>query len=311
VEWRISIYGRQASEWAALAQWFYQHRLAHKNVRWMVQTPRLYHVYKSNNQIASFGEMVNNIFAPLFEITLGLTQDPALQYFLNAVVGFDSVDDESIPEMELLNAQLPPPDQYTAPHNPPYAYWMYYMYANLCKLNQLRASRGLNTFQYRPHSGEAGDVDHLISTYLLAHHVNHGILLRKNSPLQYLYYLSQVGVAMSPLCNSKIFLDCKRNPFHRFFQVGLNVSLSTDGPLMLHYSKDALLEEYSTASQMWNMKSADLCEVARLSVLQSGVELALKKAFLGENMDDSRLTNVPEIRLKYRQEALDAELSLL
>jgi len=33
----------------------------------------------------------------------------------------------------------------------------------------------MNTFQFRPHCGEAGDVDHLISTFLLAHQINHGM----------------------------------------------------------------------------------------------------------------------------------------
>ena len=37
-----------------------------------------------------------------------------------------------------------------------------------------------------------GDVDHLISCFLVANQINHGILLRKNAGLQYLYYLSQV-----------------------------------------------------------------------------------------------------------------------
>jgi len=60
------------------------------------------------------------------------------------------------------------PDAWTSTHSPPYAYWMYYMYANVCTLNQLRASRGLCTFQFRPHCGEAGDVDHLVA-YILLH----------------------------------------------------------------------------------------------------------------------------------------------
>ena len=81
---------------------------------------------------------------------------------------------------------------WTSANSPPYSYWMYYIYANLCVLNKLRASRGLSTFQFRPHCGEAGDVDHLISTYLMAHQINHGIMLRKNPALHYLYYLSQV-----------------------------------------------------------------------------------------------------------------------
>ena len=42
------------------------------------------------------------------------------------------------------------------------------MYANLAALNQLRAARGMNCFEFRPHSGEAGDVDHLTSCFLTA-----------------------------------------------------------------------------------------------------------------------------------------------
>jgi hypothetical protein len=58
----------------------------------------------------------------------------------------------------------PTPEQWTSANSPPYSYWMYYIYANLCVLNKLRASRGLCTFQFRPHCGEAGDVDHLVGT---------------------------------------------------------------------------------------------------------------------------------------------------
>ena len=68
--------------------------------------------------------------------------------------------------------------------------------------------------------------------------------------LQYLYYLCQIGVAMSPLSNNKLFLDYSKNPFPRYHMQGLNVSLSTDDPLMLHFTKDALMEEYSVAAQV-------------------------------------------------------------
>jgi adenosine deaminase len=69
--------------------------------------------------------------------------------------------------------------------------------------------------QFRPHCGEAGDIDHLVAAYLVADQINHGILLRKNPGIQYLYYLSQVGIAMSPLSNNKLFLDYNKNPFPR------------------------------------------------------------------------------------------------
>ena len=36
-EWRVSVYGRKRSEWAKLADWFYDNRLSSPNVRWMIQ----------------------------------------------------------------------------------------------------------------------------------------------------------------------------------------------------------------------------------------------------------------------------------
>lgn len=68
--------------------------------------------------------------------------------------------------------------------------------------------------------------------------------------LLYLYYLRQIGVAMSPLSNNKLFVEYNKSPFPKYFAQGLNVSLSTDDPLMLHYTKDPLLEEYSVAGQV-------------------------------------------------------------
>jgi AMP deaminase len=50
VEWRVSIYGRHLSEWEKLAKWFYNNRLAHTNVRWLIQVPRLFHLYRSTGK---------------------------------------------------------------------------------------------------------------------------------------------------------------------------------------------------------------------------------------------------------------------
>jgi adenosine deaminase len=93
------------------------------------------------------------------------------------------------------------------------------------------------------------------------------ILLRKVPALQYLYYLKQIGLAMSPLSNNALFLAYERNPLPDFFQAGLNVSLSTDDPLQFHFTKaslriactriatshrkqEPLLEEYSVAAHV-------------------------------------------------------------
>lgn len=66
----------------------------------------------------------------------------------------------------------------------------------------------------------------------------HVSLLSSQSPvLQYLYYLAQVPIAMSPLSNNSLFLEYSKNPLREFLQKGLCVSLSTDDPMQFHYTK--------------------------------------------------------------------------
>ncbi len=55
--------------------------------------------------------------------------------------------------------------------------------------------------------------------------------------LQYLYYLAQIGIAMSPLSNNSLFLNYQRNPLPEYHARGLVVSLSTDDPLQFHFTK--------------------------------------------------------------------------
>ena len=76
-------------------------------------------------------------------------------------------------------------------------------------------------------------MDHLVGALLLCENIAHGINLRKSPPLQYLFYLAQIGLCMSPLSNNSLFLDYHRNPFPTFFARGLSISLSTDDPLMV------------------------------------------------------------------------------
>jgi len=178
--------------------------------------------------------------------------------------------------------------------------------------------RGMNLFTLRPHCGEAGNAQHLVSAFLTSEGINHGLLLRKIPVLQYLYYLTNIGIAMSPLSNNSLFLSYNRNPFPDYFARGLNVTLSTDDPLQFHFTKEALMEEYSIAAQVWRLSSADMCELARNSVYNSGFEARLKQYWLGPNYtelgvkgNDIRRTNVPDIRIAYRHETLLHELDLL
>lgn len=53
------------------------------------------------------------------------------------------------------------------------------------------------------------------------------------------------------------------------------MSLSTDDPLQFHLTETPLLEEYAIAAQRWHFSQTDLSEIARYSVLQSGIFLLL------------------------------------
>jgi AMP deaminase len=174
-------------------------------------------------------------------------------------------------------------------------------------------------------------VNHLASAFLLAENISHGITLRKAPVLQYMYYLTQIGLSVSPLSNNKLFLDLDRSPFMTYFHQGLNVTLSTDDPLMFHYSVTPLTEEYrcvlyclfvcivccvcsrlsnvsffcSVAAQVWKLGPQDVCEIARNSVNICDFNHECKLAWLGPNYrkfgplgNDVRKTNVPVRRIQ-------------
>ncbi|TRZ00470.1 hypothetical protein DNTS_004549, partial [Danionella cerebrum] len=318
VELRLSIYGRSRDEWDKLAQWAVKHKVYSDNVRWLVQVPRLFDVYHTKKQLSNFQEMLENIFLPLFEVTVKPSSHPQLHLFLQHVVGFDSVDDESKPEHHIFNLDSPKPGNWTDEDNPPYSYYLYYMYANMTVLNHLRRQRNFNWFVLRPHCGEAGPIHHLVSGFMLSENISHGLLLRKAPVLQYLYYLAQIGIAMSPLSNNSLFLSYHRNPLPEYLSRGLMVSLSTDDPLQFHFTKEPLMEEYSIAAQVWKLSSCDMCELARNSVLMSGFSQQVKSYWLGPHYlkegqegNDIRRTNVPDIRVAYRFETLCEELNLI
>lgn len=134
-----------------------------------------------------------------------------------------------------------------------------------------------------------------------------GFVLFQVPVLQYLYYLSQIGIAMSPLSNNSLFLNYHRNPLIEYLNRGLCVSLSTDDPLQFHFTREPLMEEYSIAAQVWKLSNADMCELARNSVLMSGFPVSFKRHWLGAGFEregvegnDVRKSNVPDIRVAYR-----------
>jgi len=316
LELRLSIYGRNKDEWDGLAEWAINNNVYSDNVRWMIQVPRLYDIYKANNCVEDFQQILVNLFEPLFEVTKDPKSHPALHRFLQYVIGFDSVDDESKPENPMFDIDVPTPDEWNDFENPPYSYYLYYMFANITVLNHFREERGLNTFVFRPHCGEAGPVQHLVSAFMMCESISHGLLLRKVPVLQYLYYVCQIGIAMSPLSNNSLFLNYNRSPLPDYLARGLNISISTDDPLQFHFTKEPLMEEYSIAAQVWKLSSCDMCELARNSVITSGFSHHVKQHWLGPNYtregvagNDMTRTNVPDIRVAYRHESLMGEVT--
>ena len=59
-EYRISIYGRSRGEWDKLAKWVVNNKLFSDNVRWLIQIPRLYEVFKASGTVNSFGDVIQS-----------------------------------------------------------------------------------------------------------------------------------------------------------------------------------------------------------------------------------------------------------
>lgn len=318
-EFRLSIYGRNVNEFPLLAEWVDMYDLYSDTNRYLIQIPRLYDVFRASKSIASFAELLDNIFKPLFEATINPSKHKRLVRFLSQVTGFDCVDDESKFDQAMPSHTACHPQHWTQPENPPYAYWLYYLYANIAALNKLRRDRGFHhEFTFRPHCGEAGSATHLVDGFLLATNINHGINLQKQTPLQYIYYLAQVGLAVSPLSNAALFLDYDKGPFAVFFKRGLNVSLSTDDPLQFSCTRYPLIEEYAVAKARMNLSPVDMSEIAANSVRQSGFEHQMKSSFLGQNYyrqglagNDVNFSNVPDLRVSYREKCLQEELTFV
>ena len=148
-----------------------------------LQLPRLYNIYKEMGIVTSFQTILDNVFLPLFEVTVDPSSHPQLHVFLKQVwlfklaifsaflcpalsymfcwysieticcfilqvVGLDLVDDESKPERRPTK-HMPTPSQWTNIFNPAFSYYVYYCYANLYTLN--KASNLMYKFTCNPH----------------------------------------------------------------------------------------------------------------------------------------------------------------
>lgn len=314
---RLPIYGASEEEWALVSTWFDTHGMSSSHNQWMVQIPRIYGYLRKKGKVSSFAEYIENIFKPLWSVSLHPNKDPRLFHFVNHISGFDCIEDEHRLDMPLSLATAPP-HEWTVEEDPPYNYYMYHIWANIYTLNEFRKRRQFSTFLFRPSCGEAGQMDHLVGAFLLSNGISYGVQLGANPPLQYLFYLAQIGVTVSPLSNNTKVLDYLDNPFPKFFRRGLMVTLGTDGPLMYHHTQEPLLEEYSIASKIWKLSPNDMCEIARSSVLLSGFSPSFKQERLGKMYflsssasNDSSRTHLSDVRVGYRFETYHSEIGFL
>ncbi|TPP47276.1 Adenosine/AMP deaminase family protein [Leishmania donovani] len=312
---RLSITGASEQEWYDLAHWFDCYGMASSRSRWMVCLPWHYRRLRRNGVLKNFGAFLDNVFHPLWEISMHPAKDTKFHYLLAHLSGFDCIADESKIDLPLTDVS---PHDWNSDLNPPYSYYMYYIWANITSLNEFRASRGLSTFTLRPQCGERGSMDHLVSGFCLANSINHGVTLARHPVLEYMWYIAQVGVAMSPLSNTAGASAYLENPFPVFFHRGLNVSLATNQPLYFHFTREPLVEEYSIAAKLWKFELNDMSEIARNSVLQSGFSAAWKENALGPRYqlrstlgNDVRRSRVSDIRVAYRYEVYHTELNFL
>lgn len=83
---------------------------------------------------------------------------------------------------------------------------------------------------HRPHCGEAGSASHLAAAFLLADGINHGILLKEAPVLQYMFFLKQIGIAVSPLSNNALFVDIgKSKPYVHIFHISAVYGIHFEG----------------------------------------------------------------------------------
>ena len=72
--------------------------------------------------ISAVAKLPSDVFGPLFEVTKDRTSHPELHVFLQRVIGFDTVDDESKAE-RLYHKKFSYPKDWNYDNSPPYSHW--------------------------------------------------------------------------------------------------------------------------------------------------------------------------------------------
>ncbi|KAL7717498.1 AMP deaminase [Entamoeba marina] len=155
---------------------------------------------------------------------------------------------------------------------------------------------------------------HNAAAFLIADGIVGGLTLTHQTTLQYLFILSQIPVSMAPTTHKALY-DVKKEPFYKYFIRGMNLTLSTGNPLHTHYTKEPLIEEYANVAKTFNLTASDITELARNSVKASSFLSSMKGEWIGNfektgrDGNDSSKTNVPDVRIDFRNKVLEDELN--
>ncbi|AGO11884.1 AaceriADR119Wp [[Ashbya] aceris (nom. inval.)] len=306
---------RQTSWWLSFSRWVCHWKLVSFNIRWNVRIKREYSRLYKLGFLDNFEDYLDHIYGPLLDITN--IQNVELQFFLSTVVNIDFIVelfDENKPQTESI--ALPPSRWQADGENPPLAYYMYYVYERLARVNIARHSRKQNSILLRssPQTDKnrasqlnidvTEQVESLLCNLLLC---NGGILdgevLWSTVPtVTYLYYILQIPVVVTPLSPFKapsLKLEgviqrstlefttgsgyhYRDNPFMHMHRIGMRVILSSNMVLFnSSYTSEPILEEYSVAASIYLLSAADLSEFVRDSIISSGFEGFYKKHWMG------------------------------
>ncbi|ESL07750.1 adenosine monophosphate deaminase [Trypanosoma rangeli SC58] len=318
----IEICGLSPDDWERTANWIHSHGLDEQpNNQWLIALPRRQmRKEMAGEPLEHYQQHLENLFLPLFMATLA-PEDPKntqVASFLSRIGGFLIVSDEEERESE-FQRKVRRPAEVSWSENVCDLYFAYNIWVNLCSLNAFRRRKGLCTLQLRAAAGgRSSQMDVLVYSYLLCDSVMNGVILDQQPVLQYLYGIQRIGMVMSPLSNNSLGLPYMQNPFHVFFRRGLNVSLATNRPLLFHFSREPLIEEYGTASRLYQLSGIDVCEIALNSVMLSSFPLSTKILWLGEAFLTEGLkgnvfdySKVPTARLELRQDMWQTELHII
>eukprot|EP00913_Durusdinium_trenchii_P018756 g17626.t1 len=233
----------EGDAWVDLARWSTDLPSSSRTA-WVVQLPvTSYAALKGRRAILDYGELLDNAFGPLVKLAMEEPHGEAwarLKELLSRVVGFEV--SACLAVTEPLNGEGREPSEWAEAHSPPLAYQLYHVWARLKGLNCARSRTNQKALELR---AAASSPDALACAYMLGASVVSGCgTLSSHAPLQYLFMLDRIGVAVSQ-CSKRSLASAGEasTALQKLFMNGLRVALCTEDPAVSHWSDDPLGQE--------------------------------------------------------------------